>query len=242
MSKAATSWTPRQDSPAPAALATWLTTQCAQYDILQPGQQDLLARIGLTMETARGAAARPAEREADFAVGLGYARSYHATHRTLAAAIDTVHDGFQLGRWLRRQRQHARTDADRGTPPTAAAKALNRIDPWWCPPWSLAWQRAWQHIHDQIKAGHRLDTDHHFRSFAPPNAPGSASSAPTTTTSTPTSSASWPTSASPTRARTRPSTPTQKPHSRMPAPTPPPTTPWPWPTPPFTTASLWGAG
>ncbi|MDW8809608.1 Helicase associated domain protein [Streptomyces scabiei] len=150
-----------------SALATWLTTQCAQYDTLQPDQQDLLARIGLTMETARGAAARPAEREADFAVGLGYARSYHATHRTLAAAIDTVYDGFQLGRWLRRQRQHARTDADRGAPPSAAAKALNKIDPWWCPPWSLAWQRAWQHIHDQVRAGHRLDADHHFRSFAP---------------------------------------------------------------------------
>ncbi|WP_244190809.1 helicase associated domain-containing protein, partial [Streptomyces caeruleatus] len=37
----------------------------------------------------------------------------------------------------------------------------------WCPPWNLAWQRAWQHIHDQVRAGHRLDADHHFRSFAP---------------------------------------------------------------------------
>ncbi|MFF9542711.1 helicase associated domain-containing protein [Streptomyces albidoflavus] len=150
-----------------SALATWLTTQCAQHDTLQPDQKDLLAQIGLTADRARGAAARPAEREADFAVGLGYARSYHATYRTLAAAISTVHDGFELGRWLRRQRQHARTDADRGAPQSAAAKALTAVDPWWCPPWSLAWQRAWQHIHNQIKAGHRLDTDHHFRSFAP---------------------------------------------------------------------------
>ncbi|MCL6737413.1 helicase associated domain-containing protein [Streptomyces neyagawaensis] len=150
-----------------SALGTWLTTQCAQYDTLQPGQHDLLARIGLTGEIARSATDRPAEREADFAVGLGYARSYRATHRTLAAPINTVHDGFQLGRWLRRQRQHARPDADRGGPPSAAAKALNRIDAWWCPPWSLAWQRAWQHIHDQVRAGHRLDADHDFRSFAP---------------------------------------------------------------------------
>ncbi|MFD5234827.1 helicase associated domain-containing protein [Streptomyces qaidamensis] len=150
-----------------SALATWLITQCAQYDTLQPDQQDLLACIGLTEETTRSAAARPAEREADLAVGLGYARSYHATHQTLAAAIDTVHDGFQLGRWLRRQRQHARTDADRGALLSAAAKALTGIAPWWCPSWSLAWQRAWQHNHDQIKAGHRLDADHYFRSFAP---------------------------------------------------------------------------
>ncbi|MGW5446838.1 Helicase associated domain protein [Streptomyces asiaticus] len=150
-----------------SALATWLTTQCAQYDTLQPDQQDLLARIGITADQARGAAARPAECEADFAVGLGYARSYHAIHGTLAAEIDTAHDGFQLGRWLRRQRQHARTDAHRGARPSAAAKALGRVDPWWCPPWTLAWQRAWQHIHDQVEAGHRLDADHHFRSFVP---------------------------------------------------------------------------
>ncbi|MFJ2444047.1 helicase associated domain-containing protein [Streptomyces sp. NPDC087658] len=146
-----------------SALAAWLTTQCAQYDTLQPGQHDLLALIGITEDQARGAAARPAENEADFATALGYARSYHATHGTLATATETVHDGFQLGRWLRRQRQHAH----RGTPPSARTKALTAIDPWWCPPWNLAWQRAWQHIHDQVQAGHRLDADHHFRSFAP---------------------------------------------------------------------------
>ncbi|WP_030019298.1 Helicase associated domain protein [Streptomyces monomycini] len=150
-----------------SALATWLITQCAQYDTLQPDQQALLAQIGLTADRARGAAARPAEREADFAVGLGYARSYYATYRILAAAIDTVHDGFQLGRWLRRQRQHARDDAHRGAPQSAAAKALTAVDPWWCPPWNLAWQRGWQKIHDQVQAGHRLDADHDFRSFAP---------------------------------------------------------------------------
>ncbi|MEV8311907.1 Helicase associated domain protein [Streptomyces flavidovirens] len=150
-----------------SVLAAWLTTQCAQYDTLLPDQQNLLDQIGLTADRARGAAARPAEREADFTIGLGYARSYHAAHGTLAAEIDTVHDGFRLGRWLRRQRQHARTDADRGAPPSAAAKALDRVDPWWCPSWTLAWQRAWQHIHDQVRAGHRLDADHHFRSFAP---------------------------------------------------------------------------
>ncbi|MFD5475275.1 Helicase associated domain protein [Streptomyces sp. NPDC127105] len=149
-----------------SALATWLTNQCAQYDTLQPDQQDLLARIGLTADRARCAAARPAERAADFAVGLGHARSYHSTHGTLAAAISTVHDGFELGRWLRRQRQHARTDADRGAPQCAAAKALTTVDPWWCPPWSLAWQRTWQHIHHQVQAGHQLDVMHEFRSFS----------------------------------------------------------------------------
>ncbi|MGW1616552.1 helicase associated domain-containing protein [Streptomyces sp. NPDC002285] len=150
-----------------SALATWLTTQCAQYDTLLPDQHGLLARIGITADQVRSVAARPAENEADFASALGYACSYHAVHGTLAAAVDTVHDGFQLGRWLRRQRQHARDHAHRGTPPSTPTKALSAVDPWWCPPWSLAWQRAWQHIHDQIKAGHRLDADHHFRSFAP---------------------------------------------------------------------------
>ncbi|MFD5677147.1 Helicase associated domain protein [Streptomyces sp. NPDC058728] len=150
-----------------SALGTWLTNQCAQYDTLQPDQQDLLTRIGLAADRARGAAARPAEREADFAVGLGYARSYHSTHGTLAAPINTVHDGFELGRWLGRQRQHARTDADRGAPQCTAAKALTAVDPWWCPHLSLAWQRAWQHIHHQVRAGHQPDAMHEFRNLAP---------------------------------------------------------------------------
>ncbi|MGY5060022.1 helicase associated domain-containing protein [Streptomyces sp. 900105755] len=150
-----------------SALAAWLTTQCAQYDTLQPGQQDLLARIGITAAATRPAAARPAENEADLATALDHARSYHAARKTLAADINTVHDGFPLGRWLRRQRQHARSDARRGVLPAAAAKALTAVDPWWCPPWSLAWQRTWQHIHQQVEAGHRLDADRHFRSFAP---------------------------------------------------------------------------
>lgn len=150
-----------------SALAVWLTTQCAQYGTLLPDQQNLLAQIGLIADRARGVAARPADREADFTIGLGYARSYHAAHGTLAAEIDTVHDGFRLGRWLRRQRQHARTDTRRGASPSVQTKALEAVDPWWCPPWSLAWQRAWQRIHDQVQAGHRLDADRHFRSFAP---------------------------------------------------------------------------
>ncbi|MFI5635378.1 Helicase associated domain protein [Streptomyces sp. NPDC051664] len=150
-----------------SALATWLTTQCAQYDTLLPDQRDLFARIGITADTARGTAARPAENEADFATALGYARAYHTARGTLAIPVDTVHDGFQLGRWLRRQRQNARTDTRRGAPPSAAAKALGSVDPWWCPPWSLAWQRTWQHIHQQVQAGHQPDAMHEFRSFAP---------------------------------------------------------------------------
>ncbi|WP_261387038.1 Helicase associated domain protein [Streptomyces sp. BK340] len=150
-----------------STLATWLTNQCAQYDTLQPDQQDLLAQIGLSADRACDAAARPAENEADFATGLSYTRSYHSAYGTLAAAINTVHDGFELGRWLRRQRQHARTDADTGAPKSVAAQTLTAVDPWWCPPWSLAWQHSWQHIHQQVQAGHQLDATHEFRSFAP---------------------------------------------------------------------------
>ncbi|WP_239008673.1 helicase associated domain-containing protein [Streptomyces sp. Tue 6075] len=76
---------------------------------------------------------------------MGYARSYHAAHGTLAAAISTLHDGYHLGGWLRRQRQHARTDAGRGAPPSAQAKALSAVDPWWCPRWNVAWQPSVQH-------------------------------------------------------------------------------------------------
>ncbi|WP_329331172.1 helicase associated domain-containing protein [Streptomyces sp. NBC_00663] len=150
-----------------SALTTWLTTQYAQYDVLQPGQQKLLVQLGLTEEIARGTAARPSEHEVEFFVGLRYARSYHATHHTLATATDVVHDGFQLGRWLRRQRQQAREHTRRGTPPSTQTKALDAVDPWWCPPWPLAWQGTWQNIRLQVEGGHQLDADHHFRSFAP---------------------------------------------------------------------------
>ncbi|MFE7608419.1 helicase associated domain-containing protein [Streptomyces celluloflavus] len=93
-----------------------------------------------------GAAARPAEREADFATALGYARSYHAIHGTLAAAIDTVHDGFPLGRWLVRTRRQAR----QGHLSAATSQALTAIAPWWNPPWPHTWQRTYQ----QTKLAH----------------------------------------------------------------------------------------
>ncbi|MEU2476032.1 helicase associated domain-containing protein [Streptomyces sp. NPDC012842] len=141
--------------------ATWLATQCARYDTLLPGQRDLLARIGITAAAALEATTRPAENEADYATALRHARSYHAVHHTLAAATSTIHDGFHLGQWLRRQRQHARDHARRGAPTTAAAKALSTLDPWWCPPWSLSWQRSWQRIHDQNETGGQPDTDRH---------------------------------------------------------------------------------
>lgn len=150
-----------------SALATWLTTQCAQYDTLQSDQQNLLAQIGLTVDRVRSAAARPAGHDADFATGLGYARSYHAAHGTLATGIDTVHEGYKLGRWLHRQRQHARANDRCDTPSSDAAKTLDTVDPWWCPPWPLAWQRTWQHIHQQMQAGHPRNATYEFRRLAP---------------------------------------------------------------------------
>ncbi|WP_330319450.1 helicase associated domain-containing protein (plasmid) [Streptomyces clavifer] len=148
-------------------VATWLTTQCARYDTLLPEQQDLLARIGITAAAALEATTRPTESGTDYATALGHARWYHAVHNTLAAATGTIHDGFHLGQWLRRQRQHARDNARRGAPSPAAAKALSALDPWWCPAWSLAWQRSWQRIHDQSETGARPGTGHHSRSLTP---------------------------------------------------------------------------
>lgn len=103
-----------------SALATWLTTQCAQYDTLHPDQQHLLADIGLTHETAHTSPINPYTETA-----LAHARAYAATHHTLAVAYSTVHDGFPLGRWPNDQRQQARRD----TTPNARHQALTAIDP-----------------------------------------------------------------------------------------------------------------
>ncbi|WP_435809952.1 helicase associated domain-containing protein [Streptomyces mirabilis] len=119
-------------------LMVWLQRQCAQHDVLQLEQQNLLADIGITAATARTATASltgPALGE----TGLAQARSYAAEHGNLAVTDRTRHNGHPLGSWLLRQRHRA---ADGRIQPSRIA-ALNALDPHWNPPWSLAWQRAY---------------------------------------------------------------------------------------------------
>ncbi|MEU9121089.1 hypothetical protein AB0C96_14760 [Streptomyces sp. NPDC048506] len=81
-------WHCRQSAPDGTRPGPW--SGSAQYDTLLHDQQDLLAQIGLSADRARSAAARPAENEAGFATGLGYARSYHAARGT-THALPRIH-------------------------------------------------------------------------------------------------------------------------------------------------------
>jgi uncharacterized protein YjiS (DUF1127 family) len=149
-------------------LGEWLYNQCTGYDDLHPAQQRLLTDIGLTPEAVQAARPRRKRMASHFQRALACARAFAEAHGTLVnATTDTIQDGLKLGQWLANQRSKDRAHQHRHGAPSSRAQALSAIDPWWCPPWSLAWQRAWQHIHDQVQAGHRLDADHHFRSFAP---------------------------------------------------------------------------
>ncbi|MFE7497577.1 Helicase associated domain protein [Streptomyces albidoflavus] len=83
-------------------------------------------------------------RQQAFDRGLVHAAAYIAVHGHLAAPVDTVHDGFPLGRWLASQRSR--------TPGPERAVALTALDPWWNPPWPLTWQRAYHAARQHLAA------------------------------------------------------------------------------------------
>ncbi|MFI5662945.1 Helicase associated domain protein [Streptomyces sp. NPDC051684] len=124
-------------------LASWLRRQCTDYGTLHSEQQRLLAKIGITAETARAAQPPASRAELDLVdTALTQARAYAAEYGNLAAPVSTVLDGFPLGKWLASQRQRAR----QGRLSPARAKALAMIDPWWNPAWPLPWQQAYRRL------------------------------------------------------------------------------------------------
>ncbi|MFD8514386.1 helicase associated domain-containing protein [Streptomyces antimycoticus] len=148
---------------------------------LDPGQQRLLADIGITAEEAekvhgkpsatrvRSRSRRPRVVNADVAAaslwaldGMVSARSFAAAHGHLAVPSEYVHDGFALGRWLveqrRQDRRHTRTTG--GVWPRG--RLLAELDPWWNPPWPYPWQRRYQQARKRWQKGHlRLPSPEH---------------------------------------------------------------------------------
>ncbi|WP_413252683.1 helicase associated domain-containing protein [Streptomyces anulatus] len=93
-------------------LAGWLRRQCADYGTLHPEQHHLLARIGITAETARAAQPPAPSTEPDLLdTALAHARTYADRYGHIAAPTSTILNGFRLGKWLAWQRRRAHQGA-----------------------------------------------------------------------------------------------------------------------------------
>ncbi|MFJ8955271.1 Helicase associated domain protein [Streptomyces sp. NPDC102381] len=108
-------------------LGRWLAWQRHLHTTgaLDPARTRALDRLGIIWNP----------RQQAFDRGLAHAAAYAAAHGHLSAPVNTVHDGFPLGRWLADQRGR--------TPGPERAAALTALDPWWNPPWPITWQRAY---------------------------------------------------------------------------------------------------
>ena len=131
----------------PAASAKWLVTQCARHGDLAAGQQQLLAALGITAQSAPTARPRPDAVPTTLDGGLVHARTWAGEHGHLAVAHGAWHDGFPLGKWLYEQRKRAVAHLRRTGRPWPHEALLAGLDPWWNPPWRASWQHSYTHLH-----------------------------------------------------------------------------------------------
>ncbi|MEV5936692.1 Helicase associated domain protein [Streptomyces sp. NPDC052079] len=97
-----------------------------------------------------------------FDEGLAAARGWAAEHGHLLAPTEATWENYPVGVWLKNQRAAARradnrpaagqeTDSDAGVLSRERRRALEKIDPAWCPVWPVAWQRCFHlartHLH-----------------------------------------------------------------------------------------------
>ena len=83
--------------------------------------------------------------DARFEAGLDWARVWAKGHGgSLTAPARAFIGGYAIGTWLSELRAAAQVPA--GEPGALAAerrRALEEIDPWWCPAWPITWQRTY---------------------------------------------------------------------------------------------------
>ncbi len=97
--------------------------------------------------------------EVAFAEGLSAARGWAAEHGHLLAPADAMWEGYAVGIWLKNQRAALRQDQGgqgAGGLSTARQRALEDIDPSWCPSWSVAWQRCFHLARLHVQGGQVL--------------------------------------------------------------------------------------
>ncbi|NUW02871.1 DEAD/DEAH box helicase [Streptomyces sp. CAI 127] len=114
-------------------LGSWVSEQRRAFKAgtLKAWRVDLLNEVGMVWSVG----------DAAFWKNLGAARSYYATHSTLACPRNAVWDGVALGQWV----SNLRRPGGLGTDPVRAEerrRALEAIDPEWNPSgWPVDWQR-----------------------------------------------------------------------------------------------------
>ncbi|MCM3303129.1 helicase associated domain-containing protein [Streptomyces pseudogriseolus] len=140
----------------------WLYAQCVNYHLLQPGQQELVALLGITEPVAGSAVPNPATRHPAMETGLHFARAWAAAHGTLDLPRTARHSDFPLGSWLARQRHQANLHRDLFGTPWPREEHLARIDPYWNPPWGMKWQRRYQAARTQLAPGQNLAPEEGF--------------------------------------------------------------------------------
>ncbi|MBD3549986.1 DEAD/DEAH box helicase [Streptomyces sp. JV180] len=122
-------------------LGQWVARQrrALKEGTLRPWRYDLLTETGMIWDVA----------DAGFWRVVTAARSAFETYRTLALPRSLVIDGVPIGQKL----TNLRRPGGLGSDPVRAderRRALEAIDPEWCPPWPADWQRAYAATRDLL--------------------------------------------------------------------------------------------
>ncbi|MFI5877617.1 Helicase associated domain protein [Streptomyces sp. NPDC051445] len=102
-----------------------------------------------------------------FDEGLAAARGWAAEHGHLLAPTEATWENYPVGTWLKNQRAAARRAEDHlAEGPQAGSgsgglsrerrRALEEIDPAWCPAWPVAWQRCFHLARMHLQSGGSL--------------------------------------------------------------------------------------
>ncbi|MEU1193234.1 helicase associated domain-containing protein [Streptomyces sp. NPDC005859] len=102
-----------------------------------------------------------------FDEGLAAARGWAAEHGHLLAPTEATWENYPVGTWLKNQRAAARRAEDHPAEgPQAGSgsgglsrerrRALEEIDPAWCPAWPVTWQRCFHLARMHLQSGGSL--------------------------------------------------------------------------------------
>ncbi|MGW2255703.1 Helicase associated domain protein [Kitasatospora sp. NPDC001660] len=118
-------------------LGKWLSDRRSEHAAgeLARHRVDMLDALGMIWSVS----------DARFEAGLDWAGVWAKGHGgSLAAPARASVGGYPIGTWLSELRAAAQVPADQpGALAAERRRALEEIDPWWCPAWPITWQRVY---------------------------------------------------------------------------------------------------